>query len=169
MSQIYLSKSGSSTAPTSNRWRFQSMDCTTNHPPLQMKMWKWPLLTIEEDQGDEAVTSCKQCQFAKCYPRIQSAPNWLDPCTCDIDFLHMNAEAINLIDSSSPLGRKDSWCYFWSFGGGGVTFWLHDFKAGVSRVVHNISGNQFVCSLQSEGHVRFWIGSSVAKMRAMAE
>lgn len=113
-----------------------------------MKMRKWLLLTIEEDQGDEA--------------------DWIHVATCDIDFLHMNAEAINLIDSSSPLGRKDSWCYFWSFGGG-ITFWLHDFKAGVSCVVHNISGNQFVCSLQSEGHVRFWIGSSVAKMHVMAE
>lgn len=63
-----------------------------------MKMWKWLLLTIEEDQGDEA--------------------DWIHVATCDIDFLHMNAEAINLIDSSSPLGRKDSWCYFRSFVGG---------------------------------------------------
>lgn len=50
-----------------------------------------------------------------------------------------------------------------------ITFCLHDFKAGVSRVVHNISDNQLVCSLQSEGDVRFWIGSSVAKMCVMAE
>lgn len=43
--------------------------------------------------------------------------DWIHVATCDIDFLHMNAEAINLIDSSSPLGRKASWCYFWTFGG----------------------------------------------------
>lgn len=37
---------------------------------------------------------------------------------CGVDFLHMNTEAINLINSSSPLCRKASWCYFWTFGGG---------------------------------------------------